>query len=141
VASYREGVLTAFQQVEDNLAALRVLAEEAQVQDAAVKAAERSLDLSENRYKGGITTYLEVAIAQAAALSNRRTAVDILGRRMTASVLLIKALGGGWDISNLPAAQDLRSAAQPQVSNGLRRAFGSHNSQAVCLGNPAHPNS
>jgi NodT family efflux transporter outer membrane factor (OMF) lipoprotein len=141
VASYREGVLTAFQQVEDNLAALRVLAEEAQVQDAAVKAAERSLYLSENRYKGGITTYLEVAIAQAAALSNRRTSVDILSRQMTSSVLLIKALGGGWDISNLPAAQDLRSNAQPQINNGLRRAFGSQNSQAVCLGNPAHPNS
>src|SRR5262249_8981774 len=120
VASYRENVLTAFQQVEDSLAALRVLADEAQVQDAAAKAAERSLDLSVNRDKGGIATYLEVAVAQAGALANQRTAVDILGRQMTASVLLIKALGGGWDAANLPTAEELKSSSssQPQISNG-----------------------
>jgi len=118
VATYRESVLTAFQQVEDNLAALRVLSEEAQVQDAAVKAAERSLDLSVNRYKGGVATYLEVAIAQAAALGNQRTSVDILDRQMTASVLLIKALGGGWDTSRLPEAQELRSSARPHINSG-----------------------
>src|SRR5262249_35169981 len=110
VATYRESVLAAFQQVEDNLAALRVLAEEAQVQDAAVKAAEKSLALSENRYKGGIATYLEVAIAQAAALANQRTSVDILSRQMTSSVLLIKALGGGWDASTLPGGSELKSS-------------------------------
>jgi NodT family efflux transporter outer membrane factor (OMF) lipoprotein len=118
VATYRESVLTAFQQVEDNLAALRVLAEEAQAQDSAVKAAEKSLDLSVNRYKGGIATYLEVALAQAAALANQRTSVDILNRQMTASVLLIKALGGGWDTSRLPEAQELRSSARPHINSG-----------------------
>jgi NodT family efflux transporter outer membrane factor (OMF) lipoprotein len=110
VASYRESVLTAFKEVEDNLAALRILSEEARVQDAAVRAAEKSRDLSINRYKGGVATYLEVIIAQSATLTNQRVSVDILGRQMVASVLLIKALGGGWDASNLPAAQDLRSS-------------------------------
>jgi NodT family efflux transporter outer membrane factor (OMF) lipoprotein len=102
VASYRENVLAAFQQVEDNLSALRILDEESKKQDQAVEAAERSLALSTNRYKGGLVTYLEVVTAQSAALTNERTAVDILTRRMNASVLLIKALGGGWNVSNLP---------------------------------------
>jgi NodT family efflux transporter outer membrane factor (OMF) lipoprotein len=102
VASYREGVLTAFQEVEDNLAALRILDEESKKQDQAVEAAERSLALSTNRYKGGLVTYLEVVTAQSAALTNERTAVEILTRRMNASVLLVKALGGGWSVSNLP---------------------------------------
>ena len=102
VASYRESVLTAFQEVEDNLAALRILDEESKKQDQAVQAAERSLALSTNRYKGGLVTYLEVVTAQSAALTNERTAVEILTRRMNASVLLIKALGGGWSVSNLP---------------------------------------
>ncbi len=109
VATYRENVLTAFQEVEDNLAALRILAEEAQVQDTAVNSAERSLEVSTNRYNGGVVTYLEVVSAQSTLLANKRTAVDILRRRMTASVLLIKALGGGWDAANLPAAKDLIS--------------------------------
>src|SRR5439155_25785777 len=82
---------------------------EAQVQDTAVKSAERSLELATNRYNGGVVTYLEVVSAQSSLLANRRTAVDILRRRMTASVLLIKALGGGWDAANLPAAKDLIS--------------------------------
>ncbi len=102
VASYRDRVLTSFQEVEDNLAALRILAEEADRQEAAVKAAERALALSTNRYKGGIVTYLEVATAQSTALANERAAVELLTRRMTASVLLVKALGGGWDPSTLP---------------------------------------
>jgi NodT family efflux transporter outer membrane factor (OMF) lipoprotein len=107
VASYRQTVLAAFQEVEDNLAALRILADEAGVQDAAVKAAQRSLELAINRYKGGVITYLEVITAQSAALGNERTAVDILRRRMIGSVLLIKALGGGWDASDLPSLHDL----------------------------------
>lgn len=102
IASYRETVLTAFQQVEDNLAALRILEHEAGVQAVAVEAAQRSLDLSNTRYEGGVTSYLEVITAQNAALSDEVTAVNILGRRMANAVLLIQALGGGWDRSSLP---------------------------------------
>ena len=102
VAAYRENVLTGFQQVEDNLAAVRILENEAQVQDEAVAAAQRSLDLSVTRYKGGVTSYLEVTTAQTAALSDEVTQVNILGRRMASTVLLIQALGGGWDRSSLP---------------------------------------
>ena len=102
VATYRESALDAFQQVEDNLAALRVLEKETGTQRAAVTAAERSLQLSTNRYTGGLVTYLEVVTAQGTALTNERVSVDILRRRMDASVLLIKALGGGWDTSKLP---------------------------------------
>jgi NodT family efflux transporter outer membrane factor (OMF) lipoprotein len=102
VAAYRESVLTGFQQVEDNLAAVRILENEAQVQDEAVVAAERSLDLSITRYKGGVTSYLEVTTAQTAALTNEVTQVNILGRRMASTVLLIQALGGGWERSSLP---------------------------------------
>jgi NodT family efflux transporter outer membrane factor (OMF) lipoprotein len=102
VASYRETVLAAFQQVEDNLAALRILEQEAGVQATAVQAAQRSLDLSNTRYEGGVTSYLEVITAQNAALSDEVTAVNILGRRMASAVLLIQALGGGWDSASLP---------------------------------------
>ncbi len=102
VASYRENVLEAFQQVEDNLAALRLLEQELATQQVAVASARRSVSLSTTRYKRGITTYLEVLTAQSTALSNERTAADLMTRRMTASVQLIKALGGGWDSSQLP---------------------------------------
>ena len=102
IASYRETVLTGFQQVEDNLAALRILEQEAGVQASAVHDAQRSLDLSNNRYQGGVTSYLEVITAQNAALSDELTAVNILGRRMASAVLLIQAIGGGWDRGNLP---------------------------------------
>jgi outer membrane protein TolC len=102
VASYRQTVLTAFQQVEDDLAALRILDNEAGVQATAVEAAERSLSLSQTRYDGGVTSYLEVITAQNAALSDEVTAVNILGRRMASAVLLIQALGGGWDKATLP---------------------------------------
>jgi NodT family efflux transporter outer membrane factor (OMF) lipoprotein len=102
VAAYRQSTLTAFQDVEDNLAALRVLAGEALQANAAVASANRSLELANNRYVGGVTTYLEVITAQAAALANQITAADVLTRRMTASVLLIKALGGGWTTADLP---------------------------------------
>ena len=103
VDNYRQTTLTAFQEVEDNLAALRILQDEAKTEDAAVAAAEHSLDLSNSRYKGGVANYLEVTIAQSAALADERAAADILTRRMTASVLLIKALGGGWNVSQIPA--------------------------------------
>lgn len=102
-ASYRETVLIAFQQVEDNLAALRILEEEAGVQAKAVEAARRSLELSVTRYEGGVTSYLEVITAQNAALSDEVTAVNILGRRMASAVQLTQALGGGWDRTSLPA--------------------------------------
>ena len=102
VASYRETVLSAFQEVEDNLAALHILEEEAKTEAAAVEAAQHSLALSVNRYRGGVTSYLEVTVAQSAALADEVTAVNILTRRMTSSVLLIKALGGGWDVSQIP---------------------------------------
>ena len=102
VDNYRQTVLTAFQEVEDNLAALRVLQEEASTEDAAVMAAQRSLDLSTTRYRGGVTNYLEVTTAQSAALTDEVTALNILIRRMNASVLLIKAIGGGWDASQIP---------------------------------------
>jgi len=102
VATYRENVLTGFQQVEDNLAAVKILENEAKVQDEAVVAAQNSLNLSVTRYKGGVTSYLEVITAQSAALTDEITAVNILGRRMANTVLLIQALGGGWDRSSLP---------------------------------------
>jgi NodT family efflux transporter outer membrane factor (OMF) lipoprotein len=102
VADYRETILTAFQQVEDNLAAERILAQESRQQKDAVAAAQQSLEISTNRYTGGVDTYLQVITAQTIALSNERNNVDILRRRMDASVLLIKALGGGWNVANLP---------------------------------------
>jgi NodT family efflux transporter outer membrane factor (OMF) lipoprotein len=102
VASYRENVLEAFQQVEDNLAAMRILEQELITQRVAVASARRSVDLSTTRYKRGITTYLEVLTAQSTALTNEVTAANLMTRRMTASVQLIKALGGGWDNSQLP---------------------------------------
>jgi len=108
VANYRQTVLTAFQEVEDNLAALRILDDEAKTQARAVNAAEHSLQLSNNRYRGGVVTYLEVITAQSAALNNERAAVGILRQRMTATVLLIKALGGGWNASSLPAVSSNR---------------------------------
>ena len=101
VATYRQTSLTAFQEVEDNLAALRILQNEAQQQDQAVASAKDSLHLFTNRYKGGVDTYLQVITAQTIELANERNAIDILRRRMDASVLLVKALGGGWDASQL----------------------------------------
>jgi len=109
IASYRQTVLTSFQQVEDNLAALRVLANEAGAEDDAVQAAQRSLDLSTYQYKAGVASYLQVITTQAIALQDQVAAVNILTRRMVASVLLIEALGGGWDASSLPTAQSLAS--------------------------------
>jgi len=106
-ANYRQTVLTAFQQVEDNLSALRVLADEATVLDQAVKSAERSLTVSTAQYRGGIATYLQVITTQSIALGDERSAIDLQTRRMTASVLLIEALGGGWDASTLPSARDV----------------------------------
>ena len=119
VASYRQNVLTAFQEVEDNLAGLRILDEESKKQSQAVQSAKLSLALSTTRYKGGLVTYLEVITAQSTALSNERTAVDILTRRMNSTVLLIKALGGGWDVSKLPQLTG-QGQAKPAVGKRVR---------------------
>ncbi len=102
VDQYRQTTLTAIQEVEDNLAALRILRDEAKTADAAVAAAQHSLDLSTTRYRGGVTSYLEVTTAQSAALADEVSTVDILTRRMVASVLLVKALGGSWNVSQIP---------------------------------------
>jgi len=111
VANYRETVLTAFQQVEDNLAALRILSIEIQQQDAAVVSAERNLKVATDRYKLGIDPYLNVLTAQTSLLSNKQTAVNLRIQQMTSSVQLVEALGGGWDASQLPSQKDV--AAQP----------------------------
>jgi NodT family efflux transporter outer membrane factor (OMF) lipoprotein len=102
VASYRQAVLTAFQQVEDNLAALRIMATESHQQDVAVKAAQRNLDLSIERYKLGISSYLNVITAQEALLSNQQTAVTVHEQQMVSSVQLVMTLGGGWSTNDLP---------------------------------------
>jgi NodT family efflux transporter outer membrane factor (OMF) lipoprotein len=107
VANYRQTVLRAFQQVEDNLAALRILENEARAEDQAVKAAQNSLDISTYQYKAGTVNYLTVITAQAILLQDRVQALSILTRRMSASVLLIEALGGGWDASTLPTVQEV----------------------------------
>jgi NodT family efflux transporter outer membrane factor (OMF) lipoprotein len=108
VASYRETTLTALQQVEDNLAALRILEQEARQQQGATASAQESLQIFTDRYIGGADPYLQVLTAQTIALQNERNDVDILRRRMDASVLLIKALGGGWSVSQLPQVASFR---------------------------------
>ncbi|MGO9640440.1 MAG: efflux transporter outer membrane subunit [Candidatus Acidiferrales bacterium] len=113
VANYRQSVLTGIQEVEDNLAALRILEDEAKTQAAAVSASQHSLDLSTTRYKGGVAGYLEVITAQSSALADQLVAEQIRARRMTAAVLLIKALGGGWDASSLGG---VASSSSPPAS-------------------------
>jgi NodT family efflux transporter outer membrane factor (OMF) lipoprotein len=109
VANYRQTVLTAFQQVEDNLASLRILSVEIQYQDTAVKSAERSLAIAKDRYSLGIDPYLNVLTAQTALLSNQETAVNLRIQQMSASGGLIEALGGGWNASQLPSPVQLIS--------------------------------
>lgn len=108
VAGYRENTLTALQQVEDNLAALRILEQEARQQQDATASAQESLQIFTDRYIGGADPYLQVLTAQTIALQNERNDVDILRRRMDASVLLVKALGGGWNASQLPQIASFR---------------------------------
>jgi len=102
VANYRQTTLTAFQQVEDNLIALRVLQQESENQHQATLAAQSAEQIFNNRYVGGLDTYLQVVTAQTTALNNERNDIDIMRRQMDASVLLIKALGGGWNVTDLP---------------------------------------
>ena len=99
VANYRESVLTAFQQVEDGLSGLNTLSQATGSQNAAVADARRALELANNRYVGGVTSYLDVITAQSALLTDERLATQLLGQQMVTSVYLVKALGGGWDAS------------------------------------------
>lgn len=115
VANYREAVLVAFQQVEDNLSTLRILSQEIQQQGTAVKSAERDLSLATDRYRLGIDPYLNVITAQTTLLTNQQTAVNLRMQQMTATVQLIEALGGGWDASQLPtAAAIVANTPQPK---------------------------
>ena len=113
VAIYKQTVLTAFQEVEDNLAALRILSRELEQQNSAVASAQRTLSLANDRYVSGIDSYLNVITAQTALLTNQRTAVSLQMEQMTASVQLIKALGGGWNASELPTPKELTAKPKP----------------------------
>jgi NodT family efflux transporter outer membrane factor (OMF) lipoprotein len=112
VAAYRQTVLTAFQQVEDQLSTLRVLSNELVPVEDSVKSADRALTLSTAQYRAGTTSYLTVITAQAVALAAERTQIDLLTRRLTASVLLIQALGGGWDSTQLPSMNDVQAGTK-----------------------------
>jgi NodT family efflux transporter outer membrane factor (OMF) lipoprotein len=101
-AAYRSQVFQAFNEVEDQLSGLRILEQESGVEQRAVDSAQHSYDLSNQRYKGGVTSYLEVLTAEQALLQNQRTAIDLESRQFVASVGLVRALGGGWDASQLP---------------------------------------
>ncbi len=109
VAQYRQTVLTAFQQVEDNLAALKILAHQVEQQETAVNSADRYLGLANDRYKLGIDSYLNVIAAQTIYLNNRQTLVNLRVQQMTANVQLVEAIGGGWDVSNMPSPKQLFS--------------------------------
>ena len=111
VANYRQAVLTAFQQVEDNLSSLRILSAEIKDQGAAVDSAQRNLNIANDRYKLGLEPYLNVIAAQTTLLSNQETAVTLRIQQMTASGNLIEALGGGWEASQLPSPAQLISKA------------------------------
>ena len=111
VATYRQTVLDAFQQVEDNLAALRILEQEqAKVQET-IQSANRALNVSTAQYRAGTTTYLTVITEQAALLDAQDTATQVLTRRLSSSVLLIQALGGGWDTSKVPEIEKVSTSA------------------------------
>jgi NodT family efflux transporter outer membrane factor (OMF) lipoprotein len=116
VATYRQSVLTAFQQVEDGLSNLQTLTQAATTQAAAVEDARRALTIANNRYVGGVTLYLDVITAQSALLSNERLATQLLGQQMVSSVYLVKALGGGWNASDLN-----RQQIHPHASQVLQR--------------------
>ncbi len=120
VANYRQTVLTAFQQVEDNLAAVRILSQDIQQQDAAVQSAQRSLHEATVRYEAGVDPYLNVIAAQTVVLNDQQIAVTFRLQQMVASVHLIKALGGGWDVAQLPSPEQLRINAT-SGPNSLRQ--------------------
>jgi outer membrane protein, multidrug efflux system len=112
VANYRESALTAFQQVEDSLSGLDSLSRAAETQNTAVADAHRALDIANDRYVGGLTTFLDVITAQSVLLSNQRLSTQLLGQQMVTSVLLVKALGGGWDVSAIQNEQVHPTAGQ-----------------------------
>lgn len=133
VASYRQTVLAAFQEVEDDLAALRYLAEEAAQQQEAVAAAQLSLQLETDQYKAGTVSYLNVITTQTIALGDEQTAVTLLQRRMASAVDLVKAMGGGWDASKLPSTDQIRSVAMadPKNTNSVAQPTGAVTIQQV----------
>jgi outer membrane protein TolC len=110
VANYRQNVLSSFQQVEDNLASLRILSQAIDQQDSAVEAAARSLHEATARYRAGIDPYLNVVVAQTILLNNEQTAVSFRMQEMVASVQLIKAVGGGWDAAQIPSSKEIRTS-------------------------------
>jgi outer membrane protein, multidrug efflux system len=112
VANYRESVLAAFQQVEDGLSGLNALSLAADSQSAAVSDARRALDIANDRYTGGLTTFLDVITAQTVLLTNERLSTQLLGQEMVTSVYLVKALGGGWDASAIQNEQVHPTASQ-----------------------------
>lgn len=116
VAAYRQTVLASFQQVEDNLSTLRILEDEARVQDEALISARESVALTANQYKAGTVSYLNVIITQNMALTNERAALGIRGQRLAAAILLIKALGGGWNASELSTPD--RLVGKPAMQGG-----------------------
>jgi outer membrane protein TolC len=105
VANYRQAVLVAFQQVEDGLTGLNELSQASASQNSAVADARRALELANNRYVGGVTSYLDVITAQSTLLTNQRLATQLLGQQMVTEVALVKALGGGWDASQMQSEQ------------------------------------
>ena len=117
VANYRQTVLTSFQQVEDNLASLRILSLVIHQQDAAVEAATRNLQEATARYKAGVDPYLNVIIAQTALLNDQQTAVNFQMQEMVASVQLIKALGGGWNVVQIPSSKEIQAKTSPTSSS------------------------
>ena len=110
MANYRQTVLTAFQQVEDELAALRILEQETGATNETVKAAQTALDITTAQYKAGTATYLQVETSQTALFGEQEALVNLLTRRMVSSVLLVEALGGGWDASKLPEVSALTAS-------------------------------
>jgi outer membrane protein TolC len=126
VAGYRQTVLSSFQEVEDDLANLRYLAEEAVQEQEAVVAAEEAVTLEMARYRAGTDSYLNVITTQIIALGDEQTAITILQQRMSAAVDLVKALGGGWDASTLPSVNVLRSEAlgDPKTTQNVAHPAG-----------------
>jgi outer membrane protein TolC len=101
-AAYRSTIFQAFDDVEDQLSSLRILEQESTVEDRAVASAQHSFDLSNRRYKGGVTSYLEVLTSEATLIQNQRTDIDLRTRQFVSSVGLVRSLGGGWDATQLP---------------------------------------
>jgi outer membrane protein TolC len=120
VAAYRQTVLTAFQQVEDNLAAMRILSDDIERQTAATQSAERNLQTAMTRYQAGLDPYLNVISAQTLLLGTRQVQVAFQAQQMQACVQLIEALGGGWDTSQMPSAKQL-SAKSVRISGTNNR--------------------